>query len=263
MKPKPSIIIKWSDTDGWHDIIPLDALRRSSGPAGIRHRVRNADESKPESEARCRVTVKTPTVVELDYRPFDTFNRPRDMLSGVAILKFESPDRTKLTDASWRSSAKKSPKKKSLRSFTFDLPPPAPYKRQAALKSKVEKLVQERPGQVKFRRTLKAAYENTCCFSGCPVDGALEGAHIDPYRNAASDNPTNGLLLRRDLHALFDAHVISVDPKTMKIHVSQLARAYAGYASLHLKQVGRPAPESYSPDLTALHRHWKLFLKNT
>src|SRR5271155_3471993 len=45
-------------------------------------------------------------------------------------------------------------------------------------------------------------------------DRLLEAAHISPYRGLQSNHPQNGLLLRADLHSLFDLGMLAVDPLT-------------------------------------------------
>lgn len=67
-------------------------------------------------------------------------------------------------------------------------------------------------GQAAFRRSLMAAYNERCAVIGCAIADVLEAAHILPYRGAETNHPANGLLLRTDLHTLFDCGLISVDP---------------------------------------------------
>lgn len=70
-------------------------------------------------------------------------------------------------------------------------------------------LRRERIGQQRFRNQLFEAYTGRCAVSGCNVDEALEAAHIENYSGPKSQVVSNGILLRRDLHSLFDAHSIS------------------------------------------------------
>ena len=72
-------------------------------------------------------------------------------------------------------------------------------------------LRRERIGQQRFRDQLLAAYTGRCAVSGCNVDEALEAAHIENYSGPQSQVVSNGILLRRDLHSLFDAHLISFE----------------------------------------------------
>ena len=48
----------------------------------------------------------------------------------------------------------------------------------------------------------------------------VEAAHISPYKGEASNDPSNGLLLRSDLHILFDLGLISVNPDDLSIVVA-------------------------------------------
>lgn len=68
-----------------------------------------------------------------------------------------------------------------------------------------------RPAQRKFRQVVYEAYEGKCAVSGCTVPEALEAAHKTGRKwnvhNAASD----GILLRRDLHALYDQKLLRFD----------------------------------------------------
>lgn len=72
-------------------------------------------------------------------------------------------------------------------------------------------LRRERIGQQRFRNQLFEAYTGRCAISGCNVDEALEAAHIENYSGPKSQVVSNGILLRRDLHSLFDAHLISFE----------------------------------------------------
>jgi predicted restriction endonuclease len=55
-----------------------------------------------------------------------------------------------------------------------------------------------------FRRQLLLAYEGRCAVTGCDVEVALEAAPIEPYQGPHSNDIANGLLLRADVHPLFD-----------------------------------------------------------
>jgi hypothetical protein len=72
--------------------------------------------------------------------------------------------------------------------------------------------IRARRGQAAFRRSLMVAYDERCAITGCAIAGILEAAHILPYRGDDTNHPSNGLLLRTDLHTIFDCGLISVDP---------------------------------------------------
>lgn len=68
-----------------------------------------------------------------------------------------------------------------------------------------------RQGQQSFRNQLLAIYGRQCAITGESAECVLEAAHIWPYRGPKSNIPTNGILLRSDLHTLFDLWMIGVD----------------------------------------------------
>ena len=77
--------------------------------------------------------------------------------------------------------------------------------------------------QSAFRRALLSERPPCCAITGTTEVSVLEAAHIIPYseRFADRDKPENGLLLRSDIHKLFDAHLISINPETKEIEVSK------------------------------------------
>ena len=65
-----------------------------------------------------------------------------------------------------------------------------------------------RPKQEAFRQALLQAYGGCCAISGCNVAPALEAAHVANWR---SENDVGaGILLRADLHRLFDAGLLVI-----------------------------------------------------
>ena len=82
-----------------------------------------------------------------------------------------------------------------------------------------------RPEQAAFRRLLLAAYEGRCALTECDVEGALEAAHLRPWQvaNKASD----GILLRRDVHALLDKGLMTID-RNFRVRFVPKAVGYYG-----------------------------------
>lgn len=68
-----------------------------------------------------------------------------------------------------------------------------------------------REGQGLFRQELLRAYSYCCAITGCNLIDVLEGAHIIPYNGSHTNRVDNGLLLRSDIHTLFDKGLIWVD----------------------------------------------------
>lgn len=89
-----------------------------------------------------------------------------------------------------------------------------------------------RRGQTAFRTSLLDAYSGRCAMTGCDAVDALEAAHIVPYRNVSSNTISNGLLLRADVHTLFDLYLISADPESCQLTVAPSLRS-SDYGDLH------------------------------
>lgn len=79
--------------------------------------------------------------------------------------------------------------------------------------------IKTRRGQAQFRRALIEAYDGKCAFSGCDVLDVLESAHVMPHAQGGSYAVSNGLLLRADLHTLFDLRLICID-ENRKIRIA-------------------------------------------
>lgn len=94
-------------------------------------------------------------------------------------------------------------------------------------KIKKEKSPPPRPGQEEFKKALIEIYEAKCIITGCDVEEVIEAAHIIPYRNQDSHNIVNGLLLRVDLHRLFDKYLLTIDPEMRKVLIApELMNSY-------------------------------------
>jgi putative restriction endonuclease len=114
-----------------------------------------------------------------------------------------------------------------------------------------------RQGQPEFRRRLLDIYEERCAISGCTVVQVLEAAHIMPYLGPQTNHLSNGLILRADLHTLFDLGLLAVDTKTMTVIVSpQLENT--PYAEFRGVRIYLPKDKTSRPSKEALdnQREW-------
>jgi hypothetical protein len=112
-----------------------------------------------------------------------------------------------------------------------------------------------RQGQAVFRAQLLQAYEGKCALTGFDLPDALEAAHISPYRGQETNILENGLLLRADLHGLFDAGVIAFNPGDLSVMVNRQARG-SRYERELGKATLRPPNKAHrqpSAELLALH----------
>ena len=84
--------------------------------------------------------------------------------------------------------------------------------------------IQRRRGQAKFRNILLKMYGGRCAISGCNAEDALEAAHIIPYSESPINRVENGILLRSDIHTLFDLGLLAIDtsnPDALKVIVAE------------------------------------------
>lgn len=112
-----------------------------------------------------------------------------------------------------------------------------------------------RQGQGQFRRDLIATYGGKCCATGETVESVLEAAHIIPYLGQHSQRLSNGLLLRADIHTLFDLYMISVDANGKWVVSSRLDGTT--YEALRGRRPRKPT--SNPPSKTALSSHFARF----
>ena len=79
--------------------------------------------------------------------------------------------------------------------------------------------IRARRGQSQFRNALRERYENRCIVTGSIVLDILEAAHIKPYRGESDNHPSNGLLLRADIHTLFDLNLLGIEPNQLRVEL--------------------------------------------
>ncbi|WP_087138300.1 HNH endonuclease [Elizabethkingia meningoseptica] len=85
----------------------------------------------------------------------------------------------------------------------------------------IQRAIKLRRGQQNFRRELLQKYNNTCVITGCKIIDILEAAHINPYRGDHDHHTSNGLLLRADIHTLFDLNLLFINPENFKIVIAE------------------------------------------
>lgn len=84
-------------------------------------------------------------------------------------------------------------------------------------------LVKIRLGQGAFRILVTDAYNRKCAISGERTLPVLEAAHIKPYAKSGRHLISNSLLLRSDIHKLFDSGYITI-ATDLKVEVSKRIR---------------------------------------
>lgn len=119
-------------------------------------------------------------------------------------------------------------------------------------------LGRRRLGQGTFRVLVTDAYERRCAVTGERTLPVLEAAHIRPVTRAGEHRVENGLLLRSDIHRLFDDGYVTVTP-SLRFKVSpRLAKDWSNgrvYYNLQGTEVRRPLKERLWPAKELLEWH--------
>ena len=75
------------------------------------------------------------------------------------------------------------------------------------------RLAPYRLGQQSFKAVVLDSYHRRCAISGTHIPPVLQAAHIRPVTRGGEHRLDNGLLLRSDVHTLFDRGYLGVDPQ--------------------------------------------------
>lgn len=116
-----------------------------------------------------------------------------------------------------------------------------------------------RIGQGTFRINVARAYGNECALSETRVTPALEAAHIKPFSEGGSHAIQNGIMLRKDIHSVFDAGFATFDEERRFIVSPKVKIIFNNgheYRRLHGKVMRMPVnPEwAASEEFLSWHR---------
>ncbi|WP_214072642.1 HNH endonuclease signature motif containing protein [Mucilaginibacter sp. dw_454] len=114
-----------------------------------------------------------------------------------------------------------------------------------------------RPEQSKFRNDLFNRYGEKCMLTGCTVATAIEASHICHYRGPDDNHCENGILLRRDVHSLFDADLLGICPADLTI-VLNTELQNTEYAEFQGKALDFNN-SGCRPSIAALQIRWDVF----
>lgn len=131
----------------------------------------------------------------------------------------------------------------------------APYG-PADERERIVRSLVELQGQPALRRKLLEVQRGGCVINGCAIAGALGAAHIVPYAEPSSNRVSNDLLLRADLHALFDLGLVAMNPVTMPVIIAPnlAGTSDAMYDGVLLRR--GPSGDSPDPEARGRHRAW-------
>ena len=119
-------------------------------------------------------------------------------------------------------------------------------------------LVRPRLGQGAFRILVTDTYNRRCAVTGERTLPALDAAHIKPFAAGGEHETSNGILLRRDIHSLFDSGYVTVTPE-LKFEVSRRIKEEfengRHYYALHGSDLSLPDDPKKRPASVALAWH--------
>jgi putative restriction endonuclease len=119
-------------------------------------------------------------------------------------------------------------------------------------------LIKPRLGQGTFRVSVTNAYGGACAVSGEHSLPVLEAAHIKPYGLEGTHDVANGLLLRADIHRLFDRGYVTVTPERRFVVSRRLEQEWENgkiYYALHGRAVAVPPKRQDQPRAELLRWH--------
>lgn len=130
----------------------------------------------------------------------------------------------------------------------------APPVSLADSRKRIDRAIVARQGSGAFRAVALAAFNGRCAISGYDVEEGLEAAHIVPYLGGHTNVRANALLLRADLHTLFDRGLIEIDPQSFRVTIARPLRKSC-LAELHGTLVRFPDDgQGWRESLTLRHQ---------
>ncbi len=196
--------------------------------------------TKGDFKIGCRVLTQPFFLEEPDWIPL-----PKDWAKNIVTLKSYStdePEGRKLWDA-------------VLERLNFQS---LEFVDENAARYGTPTTVRHRLGQGAFRTKVADSYNRRCAVTAERTLPALEAAHILPYSMGGKHLVKNGILLRRDIHGLFDDGYVTV---TRDLHFEVSGRIKEEfengrhYYALHGRPISVPARAAHKPDLSLLEWH--------
>ncbi|CAM0997558.1 HNH endonuclease signature motif containing protein [Rhodanobacter sp. Root179] len=250
------LLVTWQDvgSEGYTSVIPENLFERDGrvqhdivGPKGGKY------------AAVCDVVTEA-GLVYLNYAPYEAKNIGHHYC-GTLRLAFGDAHRRGMPEVTWKGELGNS--------FERLAPPPLLRWQASQLdaamtpfepagiedaRKRTLRAITDRRGQSTFRKSLMNVYGDKCAVTKCNEQAVLEAAHIVGYKGDHTNHVQNGLLLRADIHTLFDLHLLSIDPTTWEV-VLQKKLQKGPYGKLCGAVIARPSEAEHCPNTEALRGH--------
>ncbi len=120
------------------------------------------------------------------------------------------------------------------------------------------RLAPYRLGQQAFKAVVLDAYQRQCAITGTHIPPVLQAAHVRPVTEGGEHRLDNGLLLRSDVHTIFDRGYLGVDPKYRLVVSSRLREEFGNGEQFYAQAgqvIGLPARRADQPNREFLEWH--------
>ena len=135
--------------------------------------------------------------------------------------------------------------------FTLNLTPL--HRRATQLNGHRQGTVRIRVGQSVFRKRLLQKYGAACAVTGPAPEQALEACHLYSYAGLGIHDDHGGLLMRRDIHRLFDYGALAINPTSLRVSIRADLMPYATYSLFS----GQPLHVTLRPGhIKWIEHHW-------
>lgn len=120
------------------------------------------------------------------------------------------------------------------------------------------RLTAQRLGQQAFKAVVLDAYHRRCAITGSRIRPTLQAAHVLPVQRGGQHRLDNGLLLRSDIHTLYDRGYVGIDPKYRLLVSSRLRQDFNNGDQLYQiagERIAVPERPGDRPNREFLERH--------
>jgi hypothetical protein len=208
----PTFSIQWKhrSDDAEHADL-LNARLFSEEVAGLEvvHRYQRLRGRGGFSIAKCRLTTQGDRA-ELIYAE-DSYGR---WWPGVTRIIFTDDRRQEIQAVSWTDEGSAEPSEHATFKRIVNQEVLDEVKRLKRLG-----LIASRPLQPKFRADIRDAYQDKCAVTNCRIAGVLEAAHVRVKERIDDNSRENGILLRADIHALFNLGLLTLTKDGSKLEL--------------------------------------------
>jgi hypothetical protein len=121
--------------------------------------------------------------------------------------------------------------------------------------NKIQAWINRRKNQSAFKKAMMNLYEKKCVITGTSQKQVLEAAHIINHSKNGLNSNENGLLLRADIHKLFDQGLLQIHPDKLTVHLDK-SLLNGEYGRYNDRRINMPIDGS-RPSKKYLETRWK------